>query len=150
VQGVEEDVRKLRDTLQLSPARTGASRSALRAVALVCFAGYLAWNAWWLAGGRVPGSIFRAATGLPCPTTGGTRSALALLSGDIYASLAHNPFTLVFIGLLGWSVTALVRSYRRLGHAELGRGTGLAWFATLGVAWVFKLAQAGMGTSMGL
>ncbi|MEX1090689.1 MAG: DUF2752 domain-containing protein, partial [Phycisphaeraceae bacterium] len=55
--------------------------------AAVCYAG---WNAWWLAHGLVPPSLLAAATGLPSPTTGGTRAMMALGHGNWLASLRFN------------------------------------------------------------
>ena len=48
---------------------------------VLAFSGYAIWNLFWLAQAKVPPSIFTATTGLPCATTGGTRSVLALLAG---------------------------------------------------------------------
>src|ERR1022692_3864522 len=45
-----------------------------RSTALGLFVVYCIWNAYWLLQWRLPPSLFSAITGLPCPTTGGTRS----------------------------------------------------------------------------
>ncbi|MCF7675674.1 MAG: DUF2752 domain-containing protein [Akkermansiaceae bacterium] len=48
---------------------------------------------------------WRAATGLPCPGCGMTRSALSLLRGDLAGSLRENALTWVI--LLFWLVVAI-------------------------------------------
>ncbi len=45
----------------------------------------------------LPPCFFRRLTGVPCPTCGGTRAALALAHGDLAGALAANP--LVTLGL---------------------------------------------------
>jgi hypothetical protein len=47
---------------------------------------------------NLPGCFFRSVTGLPCPTCGGTRAALALARLDLPAALHANP--LVALALL--------------------------------------------------
>lgn len=78
-----------------------------------------------------------ALTGAPCPLCGTSRAALALLSGDLAASLAHNPLAL---GLLPLAATQppfrLLRTLRpRWSWREelVVDGAGLLWLAA--VAW---------------
>ena len=102
--------------------------------------GYLFWNAYWLVQGRVPPALFLSFTGLPAPTTGGTRALTALIAGDFNGMLRHNalvlPLTLLF-------VTSLI-------HPWLSRPPRLtsrlarAWVVLLAAAWVLKLTQFGM------
>jgi hypothetical protein len=54
-------------------------------------------------GTALPLCRFRAFTGLPCPTCGGTRGTAALLRGDVSEAFAANP---LLMGVL--AVTALV------------------------------------------
>ncbi|MFQ5669206.1 MAG: DUF2752 domain-containing protein [Acidobacteriota bacterium] len=64
----------------------------------------------WMA--LAPGCVLKAVTGVPCPTCGGTRAALALAGGHPLAALGWNP--LVGAGLMAlalyvpyaWLVTA--------------------------------------------
>lgn len=101
---------------------------------MVCaFAGYVAWNIHWLASARIPPSILTELTGIPCPTTGGTRSLLALLEGDWSSSLSYNAMTVPLILLLG--MTMIQVSRRRVVDPWLGK----AWLGVLGLAWVLKL-----------
>jgi hypothetical protein len=54
----------------------------------------------WLAFGLPwPKCWFRQLTGLPCPACGATRSALALVHGDLGSAISHNP--LLFLCYLG-------------------------------------------------
>lgn len=112
---------------------------AQRIVAAILFAAYLVWNGFWLAQGRIPPSIFLALTGLPSPTTGGTRSIMRLWEGDWRESLRWHPLavpiTLLFIlsvGWLGWQGV----TRRRL---HLPEWFLWAWGVCLGVSWVVKL-----------
>ncbi len=116
----------------------GASRGWL-VVALTALGGYLLWNAWWLGHRQVPPSVFTWATGLPCPTTGGTRAMQALRHGEILASLHHNALAvplamlwLATLGRVGW-LAILGRPIR------LGRAWAWAWGVCLLLAWVMKL-----------
>jgi hypothetical protein len=63
-----------------------------------------------------PGCLFRAVTGVPCPTCGGTRALLALARLDVPAALAWNP--LVTLGALVFVLGGLVV----LARALAGRG----------------------------
>lgn len=114
-----------------------------RALGLAGTAGltiYLGWNFFWLAQRRLPPSLFRAATGWPCPTTGGTRSLAALLDGDWSLSLRLNAMTVPILALLvlslGWLAAQAVRR-RRL---RLPQALFWAWLSVLALAWVLKLA----------
>ncbi|HZT83234.1 MAG TPA: DUF2752 domain-containing protein [Gemmataceae bacterium] len=123
-----------------SPPPLPWHRRLLRLVGASALAGYLAWNLWWLTRWQVPPSIFKAVTGLPCPTTGGTRSFLCLVRGEWQESLRYNALTVplllllaVTLGLLGWQLA----SRRRL---RLPPALFWAWAAVLAAAWVLKLA----------
>jgi hypothetical protein len=94
---------------------------------------YVSWNVYWLAAGRVPPSMLTGLTGLPAPTTGGTRSVTALLDGDLPRSLYYNAMTIPILGLLTITVSQVLLK---------GRGDNwlvTAWVAVLSVAWVGKL-----------
>ncbi len=53
-----------------------------------------------LATGGLPPCFFRRLTGVPCPTCGGTRAAIALAHGDLAGALAVNPLVTLGLGLL--------------------------------------------------
>ncbi|WP_370893491.1 DUF2752 domain-containing protein [Janibacter sp. GXQ6167] len=57
--------------------------------------------------------VFRAATGLPCPGCGLTRSWVHLANGDVGTAFAYNAFgpimMLLAAGIVGYVVVALVR-----------------------------------------
>lgn len=112
----------------------GMRRRAATGFGLGLLSVYLAWNGWFLVGGRVPPSLLTGLTGLPCPTTGGTRSFLALMHGDVARSLYFNPMTVPILALL---VATAVTVCRRREGQWLGR----AWIAVLLVAWALKLVS---------
>ena len=66
----------------------------------------------------LPPCFFHQITGLPCPTCGGTRAVLALLSGDVPGALHANPLVaaiLVFFtggGLFAGAIAAFGRGVR--------------------------------------
>ncbi len=60
-------------------------------LAVALFIVWCGWNLFWLSRGQPPSALFRALTGLPAPTTGGTRAGKALLAGDWRESLRWNP-----------------------------------------------------------
>jgi hypothetical protein len=102
-------------------------------VGLSLLAAYIVWNVCWLAAGRIPASMLTGLTGLPAPTTGGTRSIAALLGGDLPKSLYYNPMTLPILGLLVLTVGQVWFK---------GRGDDWlvsAWTIALSVAWLVKL-----------
>jgi hypothetical protein len=92
-----------------------------------------------------PACPFRAFTGVPCATCGGTRALLALARFDAFAALSWNP--LVTLGaavfLLGGGV-ALVRALRGQGISDPAppRWAGAAAAAAIAANWAF-VALAG-------
>lgn len=50
--------------------------------------------------GVMPSCLFKKLTGLPCAFCGGTRSAHALLKGDLASALYFNPLSIVAVALL--------------------------------------------------
>lgn len=68
---------------------------------------------------KLPACVFRGVTGLPCPTCGGTRAALALARLDPAGAFQANP--LVALGLLflvGGGLVAFARALSGRGVAE--------------------------------
>jgi len=112
----------------------------VRRLSLGCFLFYLLWNAAWIAKGQIPPSILKALTGLPCPTSGGCRSLLALCRGEFYLSFCFNPLLLVYLSLFIYSLTVLLR--QRIGGRRLVLSPWLAWAwcAALLVGWAAKFA----------
>jgi hypothetical protein len=53
--------------------------------------------------------VFRALTGIPCPTCGATRAATAFLDGRLFEALAANPLATVvgFVFVVGAPLAAL-------------------------------------------
>jgi hypothetical protein len=111
----------------------------LRTTAAAAAVVYVLWNLFWLSYARVPPSLFLGLTGLPGPTTGGTRSLLCLLHGDWQTSLAYNAMTVPILGLFAFSVGLLVIQAIRRERLRLPSWTPWAWLGVLGVAWAIKL-----------
>ena len=115
---------------------------ALRCLTVAMIAVYSAWQVFWLSRGQLPPALFLAITGLPAPTTGGTRSLDCLLHGDWIGSLHHNAMA-VPISLMAFSCVAWVIIQAIGGRpARLSRRTGIAWLVVLGLAWSIKLLHA--------
>ena len=100
--------------------------------------GYIAWDLFFLVQGKVPRSIFKSLTGLPCPTSGGWRSFRALLRGDLAGSFLYNPFTAVFLLLMLASGVCIVRCLLRKKPILLPPWLAAGWFVSLALAWVAK------------
>lgn len=113
----------------------------LRCLAVALISVFAAWQVFWLSSGQLPPALFLAITGLPAPTTGGTRSLICLLRGDWVGSLHHNamavPITLLAISCVTLVITQAIRGR----PARLSRHTGIAWLVVLGLAWSIKLLQ---------
>jgi hypothetical protein len=66
----------------------------------------------------LPPCFFHQVTGLPCPTCGGTRATLALLSGDVPGALHANPLAAVALvvlvggGLVAGAIAVVGRGLR--------------------------------------
>jgi hypothetical protein len=73
----------------------------------------------------LPGCLFRAVTGIPCPTCGGTHALLALVRFDVPAALAWNP--LVTLGVLVFVFGGLIALARALGGRGIPDGAPPRW-----------------------
>ncbi|MFY9853427.1 MAG: DUF2752 domain-containing protein [Terracidiphilus sp.] len=109
-----------------------------RSFALGAFAFYLVWNVAWIASGRIPPSILREIAGIPCPTTGGYRSFVALCHGELVQSFLYNPLTLVYILLFSYSMAVVVRQLIDRKRLVLRPFVAWAWGASLLVGWAAK------------
>ena len=112
-----------------------------RIAAVVSFIGYAGWNVFWLARGQVPPSLWVAATGWPCPTTGGYRSVMALARADLVGSLYWNPMTVPIIAMLIGTAVFVVRDLANARIPAFSNRYAYGWIVILGAAWAFKLAQ---------
>ena len=110
----------------------------VRPIALGMFGFYLVWNALWIASGHIPGSILQALAGIPCPTTGCTRSVLAFLQGHWAVALLWNPLTLVYLLLFAWSAVCLVRQFLDRKRMALSPLVGRFWIFSLVLGWAAK------------
>src|SRR6185369_16798492 len=118
-----------------------AMKRIFTALGLVIMAGYLTWNGWWLAHGQLAPSMLRWFTGIPCPTTGGTRSVLALARGDWRGSLRWNAMAIPLILLFTVTIAQLLTAALRRSRLVLPPRYLHLWLGVLGVAWVLKLVQ---------
>jgi hypothetical protein len=92
--------------------------------------------------------LFKALTGLPCPTCGSTRAVGRLVHLDVTGALAMNPLTTLAVGVLAvWALCdfALLARGRAL-EVELGRPLsrlvrGLAVVVVV-ANWLYLLASA--------
>jgi hypothetical protein len=110
-----------------------------RVLAALLFGGYGVWNVYWLIQAKIPPSIFLKVTGLPCPTTGGTRAMIQLWAGNWQESLRYNAMALPIVCLsllsFGWLLCQSLRGKR----LRLPFPFFQTWMALLGAAWVLKL-----------
>lgn len=124
--------------------RSFSWKSAFRFPGIVgtgAFIFYVAWNVHWIANGLIPPSIVMGLWEIPAPTTGMTRSTLALAEGDWAASLLWNPWTLPFLGVITWTMAEFVWKAVTVRRLVLSRALTLVWPAVLGLAWVTKLVM---------
>jgi hypothetical protein len=112
---------------------------ALRIVFVAVFLAYLIWNLAWLVQGRLAPSMLWALTGVPSPTTGGTRSLTALLGGDVTDSLQWNACLIPICGLLLITLIQLIRQAMHRSPLRLSPTIAWCWFVVLSAAWILKL-----------
>jgi hypothetical protein len=110
----------------------------IRFAALGAFVFYLAWNAAWIAHGRIPPSILKAMTGIPCPTTGGYRSFVALCRGEFVQSFLYNPLMLVYLLLFCYSMAVLFLQWIHRKRLVLSPFIAWMWCASLLIGWAAK------------
>lgn len=113
----------------------------LRTLFLVMLAIYVSWNLYWLVQLRIAPSLFQTLTGLPCPTTGCTRSFFALIRGDWQESLRFNALLVPICLLTMASVLQLVGQVVKRHKLALSRALVVLWAVILPLAWVLKLAS---------
>ena len=116
-------------------------KSGLRCSAAGLLSVYVTWNLFWLSQCRLAPSLFESLTGLPCATSGGTRSFFAALDGDWQASLLHNPMTLPILIALFISCSLVLSQTLRSSSLYLPRWLALTWLWVLSFAWCFKIFQ---------
>jgi hypothetical protein len=110
--------------------------------------------AWWAARAlmRDPGDrgacLLLEATGVACPTCGGTRAVLALGRGDLPAAVIENPLVAAGALLLGfWFLYAVAATARprlrvtpRLAAVE-ARGLRIAAATAFAMTWIYEIIR---------
>ena len=112
----------------------------VRSAALGAFIFYLAWNAAWIAHGRIPPSILKALGCIPSPTTGGYRSFLALCRGELIQSFFYNPMMPVYLMLFCYSMAVLFQQWVHRERLVLRPLIAWMWCASLLIGWAAKFA----------
>lgn len=115
-------------------------RLVLRTLLLGMFLVYVGWNFYWLTKLRLAPSIFQSLTGLPCPTTGGTRSLFALLRGELTESLRYNALCVPICLLFAVTLSQLLMQALRGKRLALRPWLVWIWIVILPLAWLIKLA----------
>ena len=118
-----------------------AWRRFLRCFAAALFGVYLVWNIFWISQLQAAPSIFESITGLPCATTGGTRSFVAAVNGDWHTSLFQNPMTVPILALLIGSFGFIAAKALRGQRIVLPQWMLCAFLVVLSVAWCYKIIQ---------
>lgn len=103
----------------------------LRYSAIIAFGFYLLWNLYFLLNAQLPPSILYELTGIPSPTTGMYRSAIALVYLDLNGFLMNNPLVVLFIPILAFILISLSVSCFRRKELELKKQYTSALFVTL-------------------
>lgn len=116
-------------------------RHPLAWIALAAGTFYIAWNIAWVARGQVPPSILYELVGIPVSTTGGTTAVVALLRGDLAASLHANPLALPIVVLMLLTAALLLRQLIHRERLRLAPSLLRIWLALLAAAWVTQVAM---------
>lgn len=90
--------------------RPAATDRQLALLWLVAAVSSVALKPLWLAAGpMLRPCVFRSLTGFACPSCGTTRAAMALLEGNLLASLTHNPLAAIvgFIFIAGAPIAVI-------------------------------------------
>lgn len=99
---------------------------------------WIIWNIHWFTQGQLAPSVLIYYLGIPAPSTGMTRSLMALPAGDWWSSLCWNAFTVPLLVLyalsMGWLLKCLISKRKLL----LPTWLGVSWLAVLIMAQISK------------
>ena len=113
----------------------------LRCLAFALLVVYIGWNLFQLYCLQVPASLLVALTGLPCPTTGGTRAFIALFQGDVVASLRWNPLAMPFALMGSATIARIAVDALRYRPIRLSNVWLYCWLILLGAGWAIQLTR---------
>lgn len=88
-------------------------------------------------GRHIETCLFRAMTGIPCPTCGATRGCLSLLYGDLAGGWLYNPLLFTAAGLAATAILGRVLFGKTLRIELSRRGRAVAW-TIAAAAWLFN------------
>lgn len=108
--------------------------------AVIAIGVYTVWNAAWFVCGRLPPSIFLFCTGLPCPTTGMSRSLLALFRGNLHEFLLYNPLTVPYLALSFVCAALICFDFIQRRRLVLPTVLQWTWAILLVLGWIAKFA----------
>lgn len=113
----------------------------LKCIAFALVVVYGGWNLVALSMSRVPESLLLAITGLPCPTSGGTRAVWCLFQGDVVGSLQWNPMAVPIVLLAAATVVRVAFLARSRSRISLSMVCVQCWLWTLTLAWLIQLSR---------
>lgn len=102
---------------------------------------WVVWNFWWFAHQSLAPSLLLYLFDLPAPTTGLTRSLIAVFQGDWGAAFHWHPLSIPLILLFFASFFVWLRRMAGDASAVIPRWMVIAWILLLGSSWVVKCWQ---------
>ena len=124
--------------MRLYPALAEWRIAPLRTLAVAGFLVYLSWQAGWFFHTGGPAPTLLVAVDLPAPTTGISRSLLALGAGDWQRSWFFHPLAVPLLLVFLYAIARTLWQLARRERPSLGSFGSWALFGLLAVSWVVK------------
>lgn len=102
---------------------------------------YVSWNVFWLYKGHLAPSIVKYYFGIPSPSTGMTRSLIALGELDGRAFFLWNPMTLPLLAIFVLTLGIITFQWLRKMPLRISPWLFRIWIGILLTAWMIKLLQ---------